>query len=169
MQQLTIFDVLDEAHISEPVHDPNYFEKKLREMVMDAVEFLGYEQYLHESTEIAISNVVTSDNNKYFPTGCAMIDIYLMSNKATGSIMLANKFALENHINWVEYRAYDHRYFKKYHHSMETNEFREKPNIVTLEHYRNLHFQHQTCGIWFSSVGEKHRKRMIDDFLSWGF
>lgn len=170
MQQLTIFDVLDEPILNKVVCDINLFGKKLREMVMDAIKFLGYEQSLDESTEIAVFNVVTSANNKYFPEGCAMIDIYLMSNKATGSIMLANKFSLKNHIDWVEYRAYDHRYFKKYLHSLETNEYRAQPNIIPLEHYRSLHFKQKIGDTWFAGTGnDVHSRRMIDDFLNWGF
>lgn len=164
MQQLTIFDVLDAEPVAIDIHT---FGIKLAEMVATAIKFLGHEEILGESTEIAVSDLVTSRTNKYFPTDCAMIRVYLMSSKGTGNLMLVNRHALNYQLDWVESRHYDHRYFKTYNHSCAPNSYHALPHITSLAAYRELHFKEQVNGIWFLSdtVAEK----IIADFFEWKF
>lgn len=172
VEQLTIFDILDEPKNDSELtnHEINFFAERLRQMVFEAINYLGYEKSFDESTEIAVSNVVTSANNKYFPKGCAIIDIDLLNDKATGKLTLSNKFAIQNNLDWVEYRSYDHRYFKEYSHYCMPNEMRDKSNIYSLEHHREMHYIDEIGGIWFGDTGRnEYSIRKIKDFIEWEF
>lgn len=172
VEQLTIFDILDEPKNDSELsnYEIDLFTEKLKRMVLEAVNFLGYEKSFDGSTEISVSSVVTSTNNKYIPKGCAIIDVYLLSNKATGHLKLANQFALQNNFEWVEYRNYDHRYFKKWNHCCMPNEVRDEPNIYSIEHYRGIHYRGKIGDIWFGNTGRsEYSIQRIKDFIEWKF
>lgn len=170
MEQLTIFDILDET-VSPVAIDYNNFDRRLRMYVMAAIMNMGFTQYFdYEETKISVSTINTSDNNKYFPKGSATMHVYCMSDEATTDLIISNQVALNEHRKWVEGRNYDHRYFKKYYVNILTNENRQDPyyHYVTLGDHIDNHFKHKKSETYFSHAGE-HIDEIIEGFYKWGF
>ena len=167
-EQLTIFDILNEpVMINNHVQDD--FDSKIRMYVMAAITNMGYAQYFDDkTTEISIASLSTSDTNKYFPKGCAMMHLYIIGDKATTDLMIVNRFANEKHKDWVEYRNYDHRYYTKYHTGIMLHEERLQPNRYSLEQYRSFHFTHKKGNTWFK-FNDKYSGAIIESFFKWGF
>ena len=168
-EQLTIFDILNEPVVINNHSEPEDFDSKIRMYVMAAIKNMGYEEYFDsETNEISIVSLNTSDTNKYLPQGCAMMHIYILGDKATTDLMIANRFANEKHSDWVECRNYDHRYYTKYYTGVMLHEERLQPNRYSLVQYRSFHFTYKRGNTWFK-VNEKYVNEIIGNFYKWGF
>lgn len=169
-EQLTIFDILNEPVAVNNHVGQDDFDSKIQKYVMAAIKNMGYANYFDSETiEISVVSLSTSDSNRHFPEGCAMVHLYIISDKATTDLMIVNRFANEKYKGWVECQNYDHRYYKKYHTGIMLHEERlPSNNRYSLEEYRSFHFTCKKGSSWFK-FNDEYADKIIESFYKWGF